>query len=68
MRYIQLQLPAGSIHSHSRELDSSGTIIGDYNTAGQLTGIEVLDLSAPSTTTLAEDEQMLASILASLQG
>ena len=62
MRYIQLQLPAGSIHSHSRELDSTGTIIGDYNTDGQLTGIEIFDLSA-STTTLAEDEQMLASIL-----
>ena len=63
MRYIQLQTPAGSIHSHSLELDSSGTIIGDFNTAGQLTGIEVLDLVAPSTTTLAEDEATLSALL-----
>ena len=47
MRYFQLRETTPAQHSHTKELDASGLVLGDYDLDGNLTGVEVLDFDAP---------------------
>ena len=63
MQYIKLNNSNDSTYSHTVELDDTGLYLADYDTNGQLMGIEILEASTPSSDEeIAEMEALLKNI------